>query len=81
MAYNSVGAPANDKNLEVWEEELTRWNHAIDLLEEAISLANRLVSGRNLVDDLNSADNTARRLAGQVALKVERLRREQNAES
>lgn len=78
MGYSSVSAPANENNLEVWSEELERWNHAIDLIEAAISCANRLASGRNLVDDLNAADNTARRLAGQVALKVGRLRREQD---
>lgn len=75
MGYSSVGAPVNENNLEVWEEELERWNHTIDLIEEALNFSGRLVSGRNLVDDLSNALTTANRLGGQVALKVERLRR------
>lgn len=76
-AYSSVGAPANENNLEVWQEELERWNQLIDLIEEALKIASRQVSGRNLVDDLEQASTTANRLGGQVALKVGRMRRSQ----
>lgn len=75
MEYSKAGSPANENNLEVWEKELEGWNQALDLIEQAVYLANHLSSGRNLVDDLNAADNTARRLAGQVALKVGRMKR------
>lgn len=77
MAYNNVNAPVNDNNLEIWQEELDRWNMEIDLLEDAISLAKRLASGRNLLDELETAAATATRCAGLVSLKVGRLKRAQ----
>lgn len=79
--YSSAGAPANDNNIEVWEEELQRWHHVLDLIEETLSQARSLASGLNLANDLEAAYITANRLAGQCALKVGRMCRDQTDES
>lgn len=73
-------SPANDKNIDAWQEELNLGLDAIALLEEANRLVRKMGSGTESSAYITEAITFTERLTSKAALKVGRLRRAQEGE-
>lgn len=72
-------SPANDTNIDAWQDELNLGLNALEYLEEALRLTRKMSSGQSASETIQQAIDYTERLASKSALKVGRLRREKES--
>lgn len=70
-------SPANENSIEAWQAELDLGLVALEMLEEARRLVRKMGSGSEAGAYIDESITYTERLTSKAALKVGRLRREQ----
>jgi len=66
---------ANDNNLQAWQDELNLGLDAVELLEEARYILNKMSGSTEALRDIDDAIFSSKNLASRAALRVARLQR------